>query len=96
MAATKIGQDTILQINRLYQKYKTYAAVAREIGIAPSTVKKYVIKDFIDPELLTVKKFSGALGEISEILKTDNWDAALELSQKEIEEIEELKGEITL
>ena len=38
----KIGIQEIEKINELYRKYGTYAAVARELGIAPSTVKKYV------------------------------------------------------
>ena len=38
----KIGIQEIEKINELYRKNGTYAAVARELGIAPSTVKKYV------------------------------------------------------
>lgn len=42
----KITDKEILQINRLYKQLGTYAAVAREVGCAPSTVKKYIITDF--------------------------------------------------
>ena len=43
MARTVIDQDKIKEINISYIKNKTYAAVARELGIAASTVKKYII-----------------------------------------------------
>jgi len=46
--ATKITADKIIEINRLYKAKKTYAAVARELGISPGTVKKYVDPDFED------------------------------------------------
>lgn len=46
MARTVIDQDKIKEINISYIKNKTYAAVARELGIAASTVKKYIIPNF--------------------------------------------------
>ena len=42
----KITQDKIIQINELYLQYGTYSAVAKEVGCAPSTVKKYVDPDY--------------------------------------------------
>ena len=48
--ATKITQDKIIEINRMYKRLRTYAAVARELGISPGTVKKYVLPDFSEPE----------------------------------------------
>ena len=56
--ATKITTDMIKQINELYIKYKTYAAVARELGIAASTVKKYVVEDYRPIEEREIKKFN--------------------------------------
>ena len=40
--ATKINQSDIKQINQLYYQCHNYSQVAREMGISPSTVKKYV------------------------------------------------------
>ena len=56
--ATKITTDMIKQINELYIQHKTYAAVAREMGIAASTVKKYVVADYIPLEERQIKKFN--------------------------------------
>lgn len=38
----RVSQDEIIKMNELYLEYKTFAAVAREVGRAPSTVKKYI------------------------------------------------------
>ena len=44
--ATRITPEEIVRINQLYNKYGTYAAVAREIGRSASAVAKYVkLKD---------------------------------------------------
>ena len=39
---SKVTEKEIIEINRLYKIYGTYSVVAREVGRAPSTVKKYV------------------------------------------------------
>lgn len=54
--AKRITEEQKVQINILYLKYKTYAAVAREMGISAGTVKKYVVKDFSMPEKENVKR----------------------------------------
>lgn len=38
----KLTEEKIAKIQELYASLGTYAAVAREIGCAPTTVKKYV------------------------------------------------------
>ncbi len=47
----KVTEEEIKQINRLYKIYGTYSAVAKEVGRAPNTVKKYVDPNFIDDEI---------------------------------------------
>lgn len=47
----KITDDIIVKINELYAKNCNYSATAKQLGISPSTVKKYVQKniDFNQP-----------------------------------------------
>lgn len=90
--ATKITQDDILNINRCYARIGTYAGVARELGYSAGTIKKYVIKDFVDPDELEIKKFGSQILPIQDINFV--WD--LRLSNQENNEIEELWKEISI
>ena len=38
----RVTENEIRQMNELYLQYRTYSAVAKEVGRAPSTVKKYI------------------------------------------------------
>ena len=40
--AARITPEEIIRITQLYNKYGTYAAVAREVGRSASAVAKYV------------------------------------------------------
>lgn len=60
----RVTESEIKQMNELYLQYRTYSAVAREVGRAPSTVKRY-----IDPNYQTEKQ--------PKELKPINWDALL-------------------
>ena len=42
MGAKHISPEEIVEMQRLYRIYGTYAAVAAEIGRSPSSVSKYV------------------------------------------------------
>jgi len=42
----RVTEEEIKRINELYIQLGTYAAVAREVGRAPSTVKRYVDLNF--------------------------------------------------
>lgn len=42
----KVTTDDILNFNRLYFKYKSFAQVARETGFSASTVSKYVDRNW--------------------------------------------------
>lgn len=43
----RVSQDEIIKMNELYLEYGTYSAVAREVGRAPSTVKKYIDPNYV-------------------------------------------------
>lgn len=42
----RVTESEIIKMNELYLQYGTYAAVAREVGRSPSTVKRYIQSDF--------------------------------------------------
>jgi len=91
-----ITYEDKIKINQLYQKLKTYAAVAREMKIAPSTVKKYVIDGYTAPEA-NIKKFEGPLPDFdSSMFRTDDWGALCEMSDEEVKEIRDLWKELEL
>ena len=98
--ASKVTQEDIININELYIKHKTYAAVARETGFAPSTVKKYVIPDYIPQDKIEKKIFTE--DQIPESLdyslfkEFDNWAPLCKLTDTELIEIKELWKEITI
>lgn len=90
-----ITHSDIQKINRLYLQYKTYAAVSRETGFSPSTVKKYIIPDFVEVPESDKKRFEGPLPEFdSSIFRKDDWGDLCVLSAQEIEEIKELWKEM--
>lgn len=91
--ANKVTQQDIVKINELYLQYKTYAAVARETGFSPTTVKKYIISNF---SAVPTTKFNGEVQLKVEIFKGYTWDNLLELSEKEKEDMENLRKEVNL
>ena len=90
-----VKNDDIKQMNELYLKYKTYAAVARETGFSPSTVKKYIKKDYQAEESLPIKRFERPLPEFDPTkFRVEDWGALCELSKDEEKEIKDLWKEI--
>ena len=100
MARTIITEEIKVQINELYLQIGTYSGVAKIIGCAPSTVKKYIIPNYISKEdLQTVKKFKYEdLPEFStECFKNvDNWGSLCLLNDEEKKEIEEFWNELVI
>lgn len=92
-----VKNDDIKQMNELYLKYKTYAAVARETGFSPSTVKKYIKKDYQAEESLPIKRFERPLPEFDpSIFRIEDWGELCVLSKEEVEGIKELWKELAL
>lgn len=96
--ANKITNEQILEMNRQYLKLKTYAATARAVGISPSTVKKYIIPNFVDPDNIIIQHFCGELPQPPIDLFVDNntWGELLLLSEKEKEDIKLLWKEMSI
>lgn len=102
MARTQITEDTIVEINELYLKIGTYAGVSRAMGgsPAPSTIKKYIIPNYISKEALKVGKvfsWEDLPNFSTEGLKgVENWGNLCSLSNEEKNEIRELWDELVL
>lgn len=102
MARIKITPELIIKINELYCKIGTYAGVSRELGGSPSatTVKKYIIKDYIPldkqkpKKIFTEKCLRPVDIEIFKNLK--NWGNLCILSEEEFKEEKELWNELTI
>lgn len=92
----KITEDQKIQMNILYKRLGTYAAVAREIGCAPSTVKRYIIEDFVEPEQIHQNLFVPAVLPALNlsIFNEKPLGELCILSEEEKEEIHELWKEI--
>lgn len=99
--ANKITQEQIIRLNELYLKIGTYSGVSRAMGGSPSptTVKKYIIPNYVPQEKLEVKKFDRKLvPSFEDVLNMfkglDNYGELCTLSEIEEIEIEELWEEL--
>ena len=64
MGAPRITPEEIIEMQRLYRKLGTYAAVAREVGRSASSVSKYVQMKGVPANIrITVETLSQKVGE---------------------------------
>ena len=97
--ANRITNEEIKKINELYAQYHNYSKVAREVGVAPTTVKKYIIpnyevvdeSNFIRFTMDDIPDFDGA-----DFIGVDNYGDLCVLSDAEKEEIKELWKELSI
>ena len=97
--AKAITEETKIKINELYLEIGTYSGVAKIIGCAPTTVKKYIIPNFVPPQKIKKRIFEKEdLPEFStEGLKNvENWGSLCLLSEEEKNEIREFWDELTI
>ena len=95
--AVKVNEELINRMLELYKELKTYAAVAREIGVSASTCSKYIkmVQEEEKNRIKAAKNFIPFDKEIKSIeeIKID-WNDCCFLDEKEVKEIEELWKEI--
>ena len=92
-----ITKNDIRTINELYAKYKTYAAVAREMKISPATVKRYVIDNYEPVDQDNIIRFDRPLPKFDpSIFRSDDWGPLCVLSDEEIKETKQLWKEIEI
>ena len=61
---TRVTPEEIVEMNRLYAKFGTYAAVGRELNRSDSTVAKYVKMDGVPTNIrIAVENLSQQKGE---------------------------------
>lgn len=95
--ARKVTEEDKILINELYIKLKTYAAVARETGFSPTTVKKYIITNYIPKEQIQQNVFNIEIPSINkEMFDIENFGELCILSKEEKIEVEELWKELLL
>lgn len=102
--ARRVSSEDIIEMNELYLKFGTYAAVARTTGFSPSTVKKYIQPDYIaagtrklvkfDKEIVDLDGESKEARDIIDLFGRKSWDLLGKLSLEEEKEIEELWKEM--
>ena len=94
----RITEEQKIQMNILYKRLGSYAAVAREIGCVASTVKRYIIDDFVEPEKVQQCLFVPAvLPELNLSLFSEKTFADLcVLTNEEKEEVRELWKEMLM
>ena len=96
--ASKVTEQDKIHMNELYLKLRTYAAVARETGFSPSTVKKYIIPNYVSIENIEIKKFDKEIPADFLPYPTSGLERSqlLTASPQEWKEIEELRKEIVI
>ena len=100
MSRTVVTQEMVKEINELYLQIGTYAGVARKIGIAPTTVKKYVVPHYIAESTIQMKVFDKSKVpkdiDFSPFMNKEDWGDLCILSEQEKEEVKELWKELSM
>jgi hypothetical protein len=98
--AKRVGQDDIKNINEIYYKTKSYAETARQTGFSASTVKKYIVPNFVPALEIEVKRFNlkKDLPNFTTklFIETEDWGTLCELSNEEREQMKEFWKELTI
>lgn len=97
--ATKVTNEIIEQINELYLTLGVKAQVARQLGISPATVSKYIIPNYVPKadRVITHCEVEPS-EEVSELflLEKGKMGSMCVLSQEEREDLINLQKEITI
>lgn len=93
----KVNEELINKMLELYKEMKTYAAVAKEIGVSASTCSKY-IKMALSEEKNKVEAKKNYIAFDKEIKPIEEikieWEDICWLSPEEVKDIEDLWREI--
>ena len=93
----RISTEKIEEINEVYLVTGTYAATARLVGVAPSTVKKYMIPGYVSKNKIESKDFSKndfPQIPLSSFKTLKNWGDLCILNKSEREKIQDFWKEL--
>lgn len=96
--ASKVTEQDKINMNELYLELRTYAAVARETGFSASTVKKYIVPNYVSMNNIEIKKFDKEIPAdfLPYPVSGLEWSQLLTVSPHEWEEIKELRKEVLI
>lgn len=99
--AKRITEEQIVQINELYAKIKVKSRVAKELGVSPATVTKYLIEGYVPLAEQKIEKFDKEPSPLNEelFLEKDKFQFInnfLKVSEQELVELETLREEILI
>lgn len=93
--AIAVSQEEIQRMNELYLEHKTYSAVSRIVGRAPTTVKKYIIPGYISINAVQIIPLDlNLIQENPDLSIYKSFKDMCIVSEEEWKEIEELRSEI--
>lgn len=92
----KVTDEDKILINQIYLEVGTYAETARRTGFSPSTVKKYIIPNFVPVDSTKKKTFS--LDDLPDgvIKLPENLGRLCTLSFDEMEELKDFRKELMI
>lgn len=96
---TKVTQNDIINFNELYYKCKNAAQVSRETGFSASTVRKYLIKDYMPQEQIKKIKFDINLLQErfdASVFACENWGELCALSDEEKTQLKDFQKELII
>ena len=102
MPRKTVSEEDKIQFNELYLKYGTYAEVARQTGFSASTVRRYIVSNYVPQETLDeIKiKFTKNIDDLKPKFdfpkSLQEWQLLFEYTEEEKQEIEELRKEINI
>lgn len=93
--APRTSPETIEKINELYAVLGVKSKVAKELGISPATVTKYLIPNYVPKAAVDIPAFDKPIDLDITMFKGDLFKLC-ELSEEEWKDLKELQKEILI
>lgn len=94
MARRMVQEEDKIKMNELYATIGTYAGVARVVGFAPSTVKRYISEECLSQEVVEIERFNTNTILVDNVDYPSDWKDFLRLSAEEKEKTNTLRKEV--